>query len=100
MAQRIARLRLDSTRVGVGDADEDLVGPLSRADEILEVSVVEGLEAPVDHPRAAQTTRTPDPSSTRPTRRRNSLRAMNSASSAGPFSAGSETSNPPAVCGS
>ena len=48
----------------------------------------------------AQLTATPDPSSTAPTRRMKSPRAANWACSVTPWSAGSETSRPPAVCGS
>src|SRR5436309_15812649 len=99
MPQRIARLLLDTGRIRVRDPDEDGVRASGRAAQVLEMSVVEGLEAPVNHPQA-HSTATPAPSSTRPMRRMNSLRELNSASNAGPRSAGTETSSPPAVCGS
>src|SRR5262249_36275474 len=43
---------------------------------------------------------TPSPVSTRPIEATNKSRAVSSATSAGPFSAGREISRPPAVCGS
>src|SRR5437763_7818984 len=143
MTQRIARLLLDPGRIGIRDADEDDVRACGGATKVLQMSVVERLEAPVNHAgghwslvlarnskwrsrsqrigqraetdaRAkpvrpeddiasdvvAHSTTTPTPSSTLPMRRMKSLRALNSASSVGPRSAGSETSKPPAVCGS
>src|SRR6185295_9819080 len=96
---RFVRLRLHVGRFGSGDPHEDLVRVLRRAAQVLQVSVVERLEPPVDHPTGHSTT-TPAPSSTRPTRRMKSLRESNSASSAGARSAAIETSRPPAVCGS
>ena len=99
VSQRVARLFLDPLRIGIRDADEHLVGLRGRTAQIFQVPVVEGLEAPVNHP-ATHSTKTPAPSSTRPILRMKSRRASNSASSAAPRSAGSETSRPPAVCGS
>ena len=83
--QRVGGLGLDPRRVGVRDPDEHLVRALGGAAQVLEVAVVERLEPPVDHPRGAraQPTTTPEPSSTRPTRRMKSFRDSNSASSAG-----------------
>ena len=50
--------------------------------------------------RRDQRSETPDPSTTRPTRHAKSFRDSNSACNTGALSAGSETSSPPAVCGS
>src|ERR687887_2943032 len=101
MPQRVARLLPDPGRIRVRDPDEDGFGACSRAAQVLEMSVVEGLEAPVNHSQIhIYSTVTPAPSSTRPMRRMKSLRAANSASSAGARSAGTDTKRPPAVCGS
>ena len=50
--------------------------------------------------RRDQRSETPAPSTTRPTRHRKSFRDANSACNTAPLSAGSDTSSPPAVCGS
>src|SRR2546421_6083974 len=49
MTQRIARLLLDPGRIGIRDADEDHVRACGGATKVLQMSVVEGLEAPVNH---------------------------------------------------
>src|SRR5919201_7167223 len=100
MPQRIGSLGLDPLAIGVGDPDEDLLAPRRGALQVLDVAVVKGLEPPVDHAAGDHSTATPAPSSTRPTRRMKSLRDSNSACSAGARSAATETSRPPAVCGS
>ena len=56
VAQRVAGLRLDALRIGVGDSDPDLVGALGRAAQVLEVTVVERLKPAVDHPTATHCT--------------------------------------------
>jgi len=50
MAERVALLLLDPRRIGIRDPDEDLVGLRRGPAQVLQVPVVEGLEAPVDHP--------------------------------------------------
>jgi hypothetical protein len=55
MAERIARLLLDALRIGIRDPDEHVVRLRRRPAEVFEVSVVKGLEAPVDHAGAHST---------------------------------------------
>src|SRR5262249_43659704 len=100
VAQQIARLLAHAPRIGVRDADEHVVALCRCAAEGLEMAVVEGLEPSMDHAVRHYWTTTPAPSSTRPIRRMNKRFAENAASSAAPWSAGSDTRRPPAVCGS
>jgi hypothetical protein len=55
MAERIARLLPDALRIGIRDPDEHVVRLRRRTAEIFEVSVVKGLEPPVDHAGAHST---------------------------------------------
>src|SRR5207244_9604753 len=95
--QRVARLGLDASRIGIRDAHEDLVDARRCTAEIFQMAEMERLKAPVDHATgdAAHSTTTPEPSSTAPTRRTNRPLSMNSASSTGAFPRGSETTRPP-----
>src|SRR5262249_4949822 len=98
MPQRVGGLGADPFRIGIRDPDEHLFGAVGRAAQVFEVAVVERLEPPVDHaPGDHHSTTTPEPSSTRPTLRMKSFRAVNSASSEAARSPGTEMSRPPAV---
>ena len=76
-----------------GDEQVSVDGPIPRAAD--EQQREAGDRCPRDHTSAMSA-----PASTRPMRCRGRPRAANSAASVAPCSAGSATSNPPAVCGS